>query len=331
MAVEIVLPVRTIGLLLLLSLTVVAVSLAYIYLPRASIALYPATHVKEAEQTIVLSTEAKEPDFVRYILPARLIQHEITEKQTFTRTNEGGSVSEDFAKGVITLRNEQSEEQNLLPQTHLRHEATGIFFLTDNAVKIPAQSEVQVSVTAKERGTSGNAAAGRFIVDKLPASLQQAVYGQSSQPLTGGLATEQTVSEQELSEARTKTIEAAKQRVVGELTLQAGGAHIDPNLVTVSPTAEHISAQPGSRTTDFTVEVTVQARGFVVDENDMLSLTLLALRSGIPSDEEFVSYDPGSFDLTIDRADFERGEIRVTGKLQGLFARKISPSSLRAS
>ncbi|MEX0650340.1 MAG: baseplate J/gp47 family protein [Candidatus Andersenbacteria bacterium] len=331
MPVEVVLPVKTLVLLLIAGITAVGGSLAYVYLPRATITLRPATSIKEAEQTIILSTAAKEPDFVRYILPAKLVEQEVTQKQLFQRSGSEAATTEDFARGIITLTNKQSEEQNLLPKTHLRHEANGVFFLTDAAVKIPPQSEVQVSITAKEKGSSGNVPAGSFIVDKLPTSLQTAVYGTSSQAFSGGLVTERALTEEEISAAKENILVAAKQQATGELTLKAGGAQIREDLITASVLSENISAEPGSRTTEYSIETTVRARGFVVDDKDMLSLTLLKLRSNIPSDEEFISYEPDSFQLSVDKADFERGEIRVIGKLTGLFARKISPSTLRAA
>lgn len=331
MPVEIVLPVRTLALLLFLAVTLTGAGLAYTYLPRATVVLHPTTYTKEVEQTIVLSSATKEPDFIRYVLPARIVETEVTESKTVERTDAAGEVTEDFAKGTVTLINEQLDEQNLLPKTHLRHEESGVFFLTDNAVSIPPQSQVDVSVTAKEAGATGNVAAGAFVVDKLPASLQAVIYGKSEQAFTGGIATQNAVTESELSQAKQSVIDAAKERAIGDLTLQAGGARIHPDLITAEAISENVSAEPGSKTQSYTINTVVKARGFVVDENDLLGLTLLALRSDTSAEEEFISYEPESFSLTIDRADFARGETQVTGKLSGIVARKVSTNVLNVS
>lgn len=296
----------------------------YIRLPRATIVVRPATHQRSISKDIILSNTAKEPDFVRYILPAKLVEVELVEEKKFTRS--GSALKDDFARGTITLFNKQNDEQNLLPKTHMRHEPTGVFFLTDAPITIPPQKEVQVGVTAKEIGKIGNVAAGKFIVDKLPASLQTQVWGESKTAFSGGVSIEEPLSEKELSAAKEEVGKNALERARAQLSPAAGGAGLRDDLVTLSVEEEHSSAEVGSKATEFTISQKIKARGFVVDENDILSLTLLALRSSPAADEEFVSFVPGSFSLEIVRADPERGEVKVKGTLSGEFASKTAPT-----
>ncbi len=324
--IQFVIPRRTLLLLMALLVLAVAGSLAFIYLPRAHITVHPKISSRSVEQPMILSAEAKEPDFIRYILPAKLVEKEVREAKHITR--EATNVRDDFATGKITLKNDQGEEQPLLPKTHLRHEASGTFFLTDTAVTIPPQGEVATLVTAKEAGPAGNVPAGKFIVDKLPTSLQAVVYGESAQAFTGGVASDTPLAAADINKTKEEVINAAKEKAFGEITLESGGAGIRPELLTTEVVLEQISAAPGSYATGYDVDITVRARGLVVDNNDLLSLTLLALRNQETADEEFLSYDPDSFDLTITKADIERGQTQVTGKLSGTFASKIGPSIL---
>ena len=303
-----------------------AVIMAFIYLPSARITLSPATEIRSVEQEITLSSETTTPNFVTYVLPARVVSKELEKSQTITR--EGAQSKDDFAKGVVTLINEQDEEQPLLPQTHLRHEATGVQFLTDNAVRIPPQGELTVSVTAKEQGASGNVPPGKFIVDKLPAAAQQVIYGRSDQAFVGGTVTDSAVTEDEITRAREDITTQLREQAFGELTLEAGGAAISPDLITIETIEEAISAQPGSFTTTFSVRIKIQARAFVVEQNDLLSLSLIALRASATNEEEFVSYEPDSFKPTIIQVDFARGRARIAASLTGSFAKKIEPSVL---
>lgn len=319
---------RTFSLVVVLLLLLTSTALAATRLPRATITVHPATHVRAVTQEITLSRHAPEPDFVRFILPAKVVEADASEHQTFTRA--GATTSADFARGTLKLINKQDEEQRLLPRTHLRHEGTGVFLLTDAATIIPPQSETTITVTAKEKGVAGNVPAGKFIIDKLPSSLQNVIYAESATEFTGGIIIDDPLSVPELEHAKSTVQAAARARVAGELTAAAGGATTREELTTITITDENASADVGSRAPSFTVQARLQARAFVADDNDLLSLTLLALRSSPRPDEEFTAYDPSSFKLEIVRADLDRGEALVKGTLNGTFADKTSPTLFTA-
>lgn len=297
----------------------------YIRLPHATITVQPAIQERTISQDITLSGNTAEPDFVRFVLPTRVVEAAATENQTFPR--DSAATVEDFARGVVTLHNQQDEEQRLLPKSHLKHEASGIFFLTDTPAVIPPQGEITIAVTAKEKGATGNVAAGKFIVDKLPASVQGVVFAESTAAFSGGVATTEPITEEEVGHAKEAVRTKALERVRAELTSAAGGAGIREELLQTTTEEETVSADVGSHAAEFSVVVRLTARGFVVDENDLLSLTLLALRSSPSADEEFVSYTPESFSLEIVRADHERDEARVKGTLAGSFASKTGPTA----
>jgi len=185
-----------------------------------------------------------------------------------------------------------------------------------------------MTVTAKEKGLSGNVTAGRFNFVKLPPSTQKLVYAESKQDFTGGVTTDTPLSEDELSETKKELIQEAREHAIGELTLKTGGASIREELVSTDTLTESVSAKPGSNTLDYNIGITVRARAFAVDDNDLLSLALLALRAKETEENEFLSYDPGSFTISVEKTDFDRKEALVKSTLSGSFAPKISPSTL---
>lgn len=323
---QVIFPRRLLRLAVLVFGLALGAILAGVYLPKASITIHPARQEQTVAQDITLSSTAGEPNFAQYILPAKNISASASEEKTFER--EGATVTEEFAKGEVTLVNTRDEVQELLPKTHLRHEASGVFFLTDFPVAIPAKGSVHMTVTAKEKGAPGNVPTGKFIIDKLPTDLQSDVYAESATAFTGGMVVETPISEGEITQAKEEVKHTAFARARGELTAQAGGASIFDGLVNLSVAEETVSAQAGSRAQTFTVKIAARARAFIVNENDLLSLTLLALRSKPKADQEFVSYRPESFEVKIIQADFERGEARVAGMLTGTFASKIGPNVL---
>lgn len=309
-----------VGLVILIALGA-AVAVAFFVLPSARIVVTPKLQEKQAEQAITLSAGTDVPDFKKFVLPARVVESLGEAQKVIKRT--GGTARSDRARGTVRLLNKQDEEQPLLPQTNLRHEETGVFFLTDTAVRIPVQGELTVAVTAKEEGAMGNVPAGKFVVDKLPASLQPYVWAESDIAFTGGEVFDTPLTEVEITTAQDDVVRQARDRARGELTGQAGGAVIREDLIAESIEEKATSATAGSQATSYTVSARVRLRAFIVDDTATLSLTLLALQAQAGPNEEFASYRPESFSVDFERADFERGEARITGRLTGSFAEKI--------
>lgn len=297
---------------------------AIIYLPRAAVTLSPATYERPADKDIILSGTQTEPDFVRFVLPARFMDK--TSEETVRRQRTAIQVTEDFARGKVKLINNQDSEQPLLPKTHLKHEATGAQFLTDAAVRLPAEGSLDITVTAEGKGATGNVPAGRFLVDRLPQSMQSVVYGESSTAFTGGEQSDSPLTADELNAAKKEAQDKAREKAWGELTQATGGAAVRPDLTITEVEEEQSSAEAGSKAAAYEVRAKVRVRSLVADDKDLLGLMLLALRALPQGDEQFVSYKPESFRVEIARADFERGEAHLKGHITGVFTKKTPPT-----
>jgi hypothetical protein len=292
----------------------------YFYLPKAVVTVTPSMINKTVNQQILISTSVHDPDFVNYKLPAKVIEKEAADKVVVERSTD--YVFDDYARGKITLYNEQDQEQQLLPKTHLRHADTGTFFLTDTGVAIPPGGEIGVTVTAKDKGPAGNVKPSRWAVDKLPASLQNVVYGESKLAFSGGVAVDQPLTNEEIEEAKQKLENDLKARARGLLTVAAGGAALRDDLINFVSTME-TSVPVGSTASTFEVQGKVVGQAFLLDENDLLGLTLLKVRSTVEAEQEFIEYYPQSFKVDMQRRDLERGEAVVEGSLTGLFSAKL--------
>ncbi len=295
-------------------------------LPRAVITVHPKVVPRQLSKEILLSAKATSPDYVRFTLPATIVEKEIHVQKTFTQSN--AEATPDFSTGTVKLTNNQEEEQRLLPKTHLKHEASGVFFLTNERVVIPPKSSVTAGVTAEEKGAAGDVAPGKFIVDKLPAHLQKLVFGESTSAFLGGTSVATALTQEAIDTAQKEVLEGAKEQAAQELTTEAKGKQIRPDLTTIEVISQSTSAQPGSHAVSYTAEATVKARGFLVETHDIISLMTLGLRASGESDEEFLAYDTQSFQLTITRTDWKAGTARLTANLTGTYAKKISPQDL---
>ncbi len=294
--------------------------------PRATITVHPKTMTRELTKDIVLSGSVTTPDYVRFTLPASIVEDEVTVSNVFE--NSGGTPIQDFAKGSITFTNSQDQEQRLLPKTQMRHVDSGVIFLTDTPVAIPANGTLTVSVTAKEKGPAGDVPPGKFVVEKFTGGLQEAVPAQSDTAFSGGESTNTEISQEAIDTAQSSVIEQAKKDALAKLTTKAGGASIRPDLVHIEILSQTTSASAGSRALRYTASAHVKARGFVVDTHDLISLMTLALRANVGSDEEFISYDASSFSITIAQTDWNAGQARVSATLTGTYAKKIGSNEL---
>lgn len=326
MSVHLAIPTRGLFLAVILLFGGAGAVAASTLLPRASITVHPKTEEKKLTKDILLTKDISAPDYVRFTLPAKIVEEELSVTKTFE--NSGGTAVDDYAKGTITFTNNLNEEQRLLPKTHMRHLDSGVQFLTDTAVVIPPNSTLEVSVTAKEKGASGDVPAGKFVIDKFSKALQEAVYANSTQAFSGGQSTNTEITQDAIAAAQTAVIDQAKQDALAKLTAKAGGASIRPDLVNIEVVSQHVSASPGSRALRYSASASVHARGFVVDTHNLISLMTLALRASVTNDEEFVSYNPDSFSIAIAQTNWTKGQARISASLTGTYAKKIGPGEL---
>lgn len=315
--------------IILLSLILIigsGIFVATTLLPRAVITIYPKTNETKHTKDIILSSKIETPDYVRLSLPARIVEEELTVTKQFE--NASGTTVQDFAKGSITFMNKQNEEQRLLPKTQMRHIDSGMIFLTDTPVAIPALGTLTVTVTAKEKGAAGDVAPGAFVVEKFSPSLQAAVPAQSDVAFSGGESADSEISQEALDAAQTAVVEQAKTDALAKLSAQANGAAIRPDLLNIEILSQNISATAGSRAHTYTAQASVKARGFVVSTHDIISLLTLTLRGNVAPDEEFISYDASSFSLAITQTDWEAGQAKVSASLTGIYAKKIGTNEI---
>jgi hypothetical protein len=294
-------------------------------LPHASITVHPKTAEKKITKDILLTASATTPDYVRYALPAKIVEQESHVSKTITKST--ANIKQGFSKGTVMFKNEQDDEQRLLPKTHLKHEG-GSMFITDTPVTIPPHGEVEVHVTAEQQGKSGDVAPGRFNIDKFSAGLQRVVYATSATTFSGGEFGDSPITQADIDEAKKAVLEQAKQEAIAAINKQSASGSIREDLITTEIKSNTASAQAGSNAISFTAEASVQARGFLTDTQDIISLMTLALRASVAGDEEFSSFDPASFSLAIAQTDWKTGQARITSSLTGTYAKKIGSSEL---
>lgn len=295
-------------------------------LPHATIIVHPKVAQRNVSKDILLSSKSTTPDYIHYSLPAKIITQEATAQKTFTQS--GDQISQGNSKGSVKFTNTQGTEQRLLPHTHLKYEPTGVMFLTDSPVIIPPKGTVDAPITAEGAGASGDVAPGKFLVDKFSPGLQKVVYADSTSQFSGGEVGAHSLSQQDIDAAKKQALDDATKQALDKIKQQAGGAEVRQDLLSVSTEHNDASAQAGSHAVSYTANAAVQAKEFIVDSHDIISLMTLALRADVAPDEEFISYDPASFSLTISQTDWNAGQAKISATLTGTYAKKIGTTEL---
>ncbi|MEO6077410.1 MAG: baseplate J/gp47 family protein [Candidatus Andersenbacteria bacterium] len=328
MAFELFLPKKSITLIVVL-LVIAGIGIVLgTSLPHATITVHAKVSERKVTKDIVLSSKSTTPDYIHYSLPAHIITKEGHAQKTYTAG--GGDISQGNSTGTVTFTNKQDTEQRLLPHTHLKY-SDGTMFTTDEPVIIPPNSTVEEKVTAEQQGKSGDVAPGHFVIDKFSTGLQKVVFADSTSPFSGGEVGAKAISQEDIDTAKKEVLDTATQQALDAITKEANGADVRKDLLTTTTENNDASVSAGSHAASYTASATVQAKEFIVDTHDIVSLMTLALRADVAPDEEFQSYNPESFILSISQTDWAAGQAKISATLTGTYTKKIGTSELATS
>lgn len=225
-----------------LSLVFVALAIAVVggaaYAAWSStvITLTPKLRPVSTTLTLTIGPDSDTPD--------RLVGSVTTDKRTATVSaapqGTGQSVPA-HATGTMTIVNTTATPQPLTVGTRLRA-TNGVIVRTKNRVDVPAGGQVDVGVIADPLGTEGELSAGKFVIVALWTGLQKQIFGQTSEAMVGGTATEssQTLSLEELTTAST----SAQDKIRTEVGTSTAGTYrsLEPADVTTIPDLKTPSA-----------------------------------------------------------------------------------------
>ncbi len=137
---------------------------AYLFLPSATIVVTPKHEaVGPIPMTIVADPSVTTPDPVKGVVPADIIDVDVTTTDTFPAT--GKRVEETAATGTVRFRNRDFTSSNTIPGGSIVSTPSGVRFRTAQTITVGRADIVGVTVfpktatvkvTAVEKGTQGN-------------------------------------------------------------------------------------------------------------------------------------------------------------------------------
>lgn len=299
------------------ALAVVALFIAYFYLPRATIIVFAqrekdsfSLDIKAKKNTTGIDVETK-------TIPAQLIQINKTLTQNF-EAKEKGSFSEK-SRGTLKVYNDNGAPQLMVPSRF--ESSSGFIYWSQRNIKIPARGSLEIEVVADKPGREYDLACKasspcQFTVPAWKGSDNfKKIHATSNAPFGGGITGSGfIVSNDDYEKAqltlRNDLLKAAQQELSVQIPQQF-------SLLQDSVRSEllDISSNPPvnslSQNGKVAIKGTMRLQAFLIKEKDLKELVDRVMKGQITKDKE-TKPDTVSVEYSVANMDFENGEISLT-------------------
>ncbi len=236
-------------------------------------------------------------------------------RQTFQVS--GGKVGEAQATGQVTIINNYSKAQPLVATTRLLT-PNGLLFRLSKRVDVPAGGRVKVEVYADQPGKQGEIGPTRFTIPGLWPGLQDKIYAESSEPMTGGVKEIKAVTQEDVDKGVKELTDNLYQKAIEELEKQEGKKlDIAPENIIKEIFDQKFSAKAGEEVNEFTIEMSLKIIAVTVDQEAMISLAEKKLKDSMSADKDLGGIDPRSLHYSVERYDLKNQAAEIKVYLEG--------------
>ncbi|HLN19130.1 MAG TPA: hypothetical protein VK255_03095 [Patescibacteria group bacterium] len=304
-----------------LSILVLAILLglgaaAYMFIPKADIALSFKQKIKEQDYTIKGDSSKTEIDMENEIIPVRIIEvtSEVTKEfPTSGKKSSTSSSSSQKARGTITIYNEFSNSpQPLVATTRFMSESGKIFRLV-NGVTVPGTSKVgeetkpgaiEAEVIADEAGDGYNIEPTKFSIPGFKDNgndKYNKIYGKSTKTMSGGGSASSdseanAITADDLARAKSDIVSDLNKDAKEKLVSNAGQAMLLDDAINNEEATYKSSNAVGEVVDKFKITAQSRSQAIVFDEKNLKELigALLAKSvGGTKSDNNNISLEYG--------------------------------------
>lgn len=293
----------------------VLLAIVYFAFSKTTITVTPALLAQSVTATLRVGPTTDEEGDAKNDLRGVLLQKELTVRSTATPSPASTEAVPAKAGGTVTIVNHWSRVQPLQAGTRLLSDG-GVLFRTTARVDVPAGGSVQAAVIADTEGTAGEIGPSRFTIVALWPGLQDKIYGESTEPFTGGSTTVRKVTQEDLNKARI---------ALGELITKEAGAQLEAlrsqqkeasalSLVAIGHTlsAENPGAALGDQVDTFTYTATANVVGIAAEETAFLSAARAKLAAETPDDRRLLDSATLVPAAAVKESDAEHGTAVIT-------------------
>jgi len=275
-----------------------------IVLPNATITIKPIEDTIERSFNFSISEKEAEAQEEMELF-GTINSIEITSEKTFTSSGKV-AISSDI-EGTITIRNEYSKDQPLVATTRFITEGGTLLRLKD-PVTVPRGGSVEASVylDPNEKGVS-EISTGKLIIPGLWEGLQDKIYGEVAEPLTGPTLDVTAVSEKDIIDAHQEVrtlvenaaIESLKKNLKESQEFDADTiSEMELADITIVEELWKEDSAPGTEAETFTVTGTFVIEGMFYKPEDVRQKLQGLLVSSL-SEGESIIFDNGTVDVSL--------------------------------
>lgn len=248
---------------------------------------------------------------------------EITKEGEFDFTPQSNVSIEDYAEGIITVKNDTWNSVTFVASTRFAS-PEGLIFRAVERIFIPARSETEVLVRADKVGATYDIDPCNFTIPNLTSpSLKENISAWSEEPMSGGIKTTGIIMQSDIDQAQKEVHEQFYKQATEEIK-EIFSAFSDLKIVLQSEIEEEsISAQAGEEKGEFTIFTKMKIQAVAFSEEKIMELALFSLKDKVDSNKELVAYEPDSLSCRLISYNFPEKSALLEVQLRGLIA--LSP------
>lgn len=243
------------------------------------------------------------------------------------------------AAGSITLYN------NLDSSTHALAAGTKLSsssktFILKKAVTVPGATvqnlkivpgTTNADIEAENPGDEYNVAAGRFTIIELPASAQEAIYGQSTKALSGGFSKEvQVVSQEDYDKGKAKMEAELSDLITQEIQKQTTDLVILDKALKIEQSDLKTSANVNDQASDFTMKLAERGRVISFSEKNFKEFIIKQMSDQIPA-EKMISLGPeDKISPVVKETNYDQKTLVLTVAMTAKISTKLNTEQIKA-
>ena len=309
----------------------------FLLLPRATVTVHVPSEDLQKKMPIIVSSGVKTSSIDQGVIPGELIEVPNDKKETFQTT--GKKTIGEKAKGTINIYNNLDSNGHPF-KAGTKLSSSSKTFITLSDVTVPGAGvqsgkvvpgTVSVDIEAENPGADYNVKAGRFTILNLPAAQQDALYGQSSKDMSGGLSKEvQVVSTDDFNNAKNKIIGELAEATKAQLIEKTKDKKVLDKAIVVPDPEVTSTANVGQEAKSFEMTVKYRQQVMIFDFAALKAMLLAKLEKDAPADKVIAIASDNDIVLGVDKTVYDKGELDLGSDVLAKIAPKIDAGKIKA-